>query len=346
MPSIFFLSDNGTPRAIVTEVTKTVAELEAIIQSVQLPADGPSSAASSSVDEASGAAAAAATTSAGETNASVSERMRRAQELIDVKRKEHEAEQQRLEKERELERRQAGQDLRSFKERQTELELKQLREERQRDKLAEQAIRKRILDQIAQDRATNAARFANSEVSQTANTPVVAPAAPRVFTGTEARIQFRKPDGSLVAHEFLASDAFQVVRDYVANELLGGRSSNFTLASSFPRRLFSEQDADMSLVQLDLAPTAVILVQSSDKALQGNANPSPAGASSAVRGAAAAVSRLNVLALVQSAFWTLMVPVLAVVGYLRNLVGRGGGGTRDAGVLKRENEERVSDNDA
>lgn len=359
-PSIFFLGENGAPITIVTELTKTVDELHAKIQSLSTNASASSVAAPAPNAASTSSTAAAATASSEAASAtadaaSAAERLERAKQLLEKKRKEHEAEQRRLERERELQRRREGQDLRSFKERQTELDLKQMKEERQRDKLAEQAIRKRILDQIAQDRATNAARFANSTADAAAAKPTeaaAAPAPPRVYNGTEARIQFRKPDGTLAAHDFLAADHFQTVRDYVCSELLGG-NGNFTLASSFPRRQFGVEDANTTLAQLELVPTAVILVHSTDKSLQArstNAASNTEAAASTVRGAAAAVSRVNVFALAQTAFWTLMVPVLAIVGYLRNLVGRGaanGGAARDAtGAQKRESEEILSDNDA
>lgn len=386
LPSIFFLGDNGAPLVIVTEVTKTSAELDAIIRTVLQPADNgggtidPTNTASTSAP--TPVADTAATLSAEpalSSTAGSEQRLQRAKELLEAKRKATEAEQKRLERERELERRRTGQELRDFKERQTELELKQLKEERDRDRQLEQATRKRILQQIAQDRANSAARrtLTDGAVVASAVAPLAdettatsAPPPSRVYNGTEARIQFRKPDGSRVTNEFLATDTFRTVRDYVAAELLGGRTSQFTLAASLSRRLFGPDDADRTLAELDLAPTAVILVQSSDKALQAppaeasrGGNGVGAGATSAMRGAVAAVARIDWLRLAQSTFWMLMLPVVAVFGYCRFLLSgwgggragrdngvaseRGGGSTHVAtGAQKRENEERLSDNDA
>lgn len=372
MPSLFFLGDNGVPLAIATEICTTVDALHEVIRAVQQPTADPSvtpapaqAVAPNTTAAASSSTAAAAAiqpsptpsnTSATATGTSVTpaaaaaveERLRHAKAVLEQKRKEHEVEQQRLEKEREQERRRSGQDLRSFKERQTELELKQMKEERKRDQIAEQVRRKRILEQIAQDRAMSAARFANNTgmLDTAAQASAAVPATPRVYTGNEARIQFRKPDGTVAAHDFLAADTFQTLRDYVATDLLAG-CSNFTLASSFPRRLFGNEDVGFTLAELELAPTAVILVQSSDKSLQAGNNSAAAsqgaGATSAVRGAAAAVGRLNVFGMAQTTFWTLMMPVLALVNYVRSLLGGRGA---DAGAQKRANEERVSDNDA
>lgn len=369
---MFFLGDNGSPLAIATEVCNTVDALHDVIRKVQqsvadqavapptaaaAPAAPAPTVSNTTVNATASSTTSTASTTAPENTTPVSaaaleERVQRAKALLEEKRKQDEAEKQRLAKERELERRRSGQDLRSFKERQTELELKQLKEERKRDLIAEQVRRKRILEQIAQDRAMSAARFANNSGlndAAAADGSVAAaavPASPRVYTGNEARIQFRKPDGTVAAHDFLAADTFQTVRDFVATDLLAG-CSNFTLASSFPRRLFGDEDTVRTLAELDLAPTAVILVQSTDKSLQTSNSSADAGqgagASSAVRGAVAAVSRLNVFGLAQSAFWMLMMPVLAVFGYVRSLLGGRGA---DAGAQKRANEERVSDNDA
>lgn len=399
LPSIFFLGDNGTPLVIATEQCNTADLLLEKIRSVQAPdasaaavaaatttaAALAATAASSSALNSHESVASAATTSASAAaavvvaappqpspSASVEERMERAKQLVEQKRREHEAEQKRLEKERELERRRAGQDLRSFRERQQELELRQAKEERQRDRIAEQERRKQILQQIAQDRAMSAARFANSSTAAAAEQAAATAAATattpeaerRVYTGNEARLQFRKPDGTVAAHEFLAADRLQTVREYVRDQLLGGRTQ-FSLASSFPRRLFVDADAERTLAELDLAPTAVILVQSPDKTLQaGRGGPTAATAAAAgaqrgagaVRGGPTQVVRsvaVGVFGLAQSTFWMLMMPVLALVTYVRGLVwrrdaaaGGAGAGVDVTGAQKRANEERVSDNDA
>lgn len=341
LPSVFLIGPNGVPLTIVTESTKTVNELDIKIRDALAgltdSASAPGTSANAPAIDAAEAAAASINPQDSAVDAQKKLEFYRAQ--IEVKRKQKEEEQRHLDKERELERRRNGQELRSFKERQNELELQQLKEERKRDKLNEQAVRKRILDQIAQDRATSKERYNQSAEAAAAQAVVPEkPTTPKQYNGTEARIQFRKPDGSVVTNEFLATDAFQTVHDYVTNQLLSG-NRNFTLASSFPRHQFTEGDANKTLVELNLAPTAVILVLSSDKTLLAAPRPAP-GVTAAV---GSVVSRYDIWGTSQWVFWTLLSPVVALFGYLSAVWARRG----VSGAQKRDEEEqRQSDNDA
>lgn len=345
MPSVFLIGTNGIPLTIVTESTKTVTELETKLREAlggvpSAPTPTTSSASTNEVHGIEATEAAAASINPQDSAVDAQKKLEFYRAQIEIKRKQKEEEQRRLDKERELERRRNGQELRSFKERQNELELQQMKEERNRDKLNEQAIRKRVLEQIAQDRAANRERFNNSAsaaAAQQADEPEKL-SAPKQYNGTEARIQFRKPDGSVVSNEFVASDTFQVVRDYVMNQLLGG-NQNFKLASSFPRHQFTEEDINKTLIELDLAPTAVILVLSSDKTLLAAPQPGQ-GVTAAVSGA---VSRYDIWGTAQWVFWILLSPVVAVYGYLSGVWTRRG----LTGAQKRDEEEqRQSDNDA
>lgn len=340
MPSVFLIGTNGIPLTIVTEATKTVSDLETKISEALGGAQASSSAPSPDVHGIGATEAAAASISPQDSAVDAQKKLEFYRAQIEIKRKQKEEEQRRLDKERELERRRTGQELRSFKDRQNALELQQMKDDRNRDKANEQAIRKRVLEQIAQDRAANRERFNNSATTSEAQTvePEKPASAPKQYNGTEARIQFRKPDGSSVSNEFLATDTFQVVRDYVLNQLLGG-NQNFKLASSFPRHQFTDEDLNKTLTELDLAPTAVILVLSSDKTLLAAPQPGQ-GVTAAV---STAVSRYNIWGTAQWVFWILMSPVVAVFGYLSEWWSRRG----LSGAEKRDEEaQRQSDNDA
>lgn len=332
LPSVFLIGTNGVPLTIITEATKTVSELDAKIRE----ALGGGATAD---DVAAAAESVAASITPQDSAAEAQKKLELYRAQIELKRKQKEDEQRRLEKERELERRRNGQELRSFKERQTELELQQMKEERKRDKANELAVRKRILDQIASDRLEAKERY-NSSAKAAPSTPAVVPekSPPKVYNGTEARIQFRKPDGSVATNEFQAADHFQTVRDYVTDQLLGG-NRNFTLASSLTRHQFTDEDLTKTLVELDLAPSAAILITSADKTLLAAPRPGQ-GVAAAVGGA---VRQYDVWGFTRTVFWTLMTPVVALYAYFGGLWSRRAG---VRGAEKRDEEERPSDNDA
>lgn len=81
---------------------------------------------------------------------------------------------------------------------------------------------------------------------------------------TVARIQFRLPDGSSITNTFPSQSRLQEARQFAAQEV-GNRYGNFSLATMFPRREFTCDDLDQTLLELELAPSAsiVLLPQSS-----------------------------------------------------------------------------------
>lgn len=248
-----------------------------------------------------------------------------------------------MEKERELQRRRTGQDLKAFKQQQEELELKQLKEERRKAKIEEAATRQKILNQIKADRANNAAKFGQT-LPKPELEPVLAPVAPKFISNPEtARVQFKKPDGSTDTHTFNSSDTFAVVRSHVENNVLSGSAQrDFILAKSFPRRKFTADDNDSTLLQLDLAPTSVVLILPIDKSL------------AAERSGGTASS--TPMSIVTGTFWSMIGPILTLLTHLKALIFRrqgnaGGGGppattAEETGRQKRENEDKISDNDA
>lgn len=256
-----------------------------------------------------------------------------------------------MEKERELQRRRTGQDLKAFKQQQEELELKQLKEERKKAKIEEAATRQKILDQIKADRANNAAKFSRPISNATAPSPApVQVAAPKFVSNAEtARVQFKKPDGTTDTHTFSSSDTFAALRAHVVNNVLSGSGQqigNFILAKSFPRRKFTDDDNDSTLLELDLAPTSVVLILPIEKS------------NAAERSGNGGVESTP-MAVVKGTFWSILGPILVFFSYLKGLISRrrgnvndgaGSGGVAasaaDIGRQKRENEDKMSDNDA
>ncbi|XP_050558484.1 UBX domain-containing protein 4 isoform X2 [Spodoptera frugiperda] len=194
-----------------------------------------------------------------ESLGSMEEKMERAKELIEARRREKADKEKELEKEKEMERRAQGKGVAELKRWQADQELKQIQEERRREKMENNLARQRILEQIAQDRRERRARDAPP-----AATAATAPAAPATQTsptagdvGTGARIQFKLPDGTSHTAHFHADGTLADVQRYVADNLQLSTSS-FALWTAFPRRELTEATA--SLRGLQLAPSAALLV--------------------------------------------------------------------------------------
>lgn len=175
---------------------------------------------------------------------------------------------------KEMDRRKMGKDMQDFKRKQEEEKTKRLLEERNREKAEEKAARERVKQQIAMDRADRAARYAKTQEEDKAAKQALLQArqaeqeARREATvrerSTVARIQFRLPDGSSLSSQFPSQSKLQEARQFAVQEV-GNRYGNFSLATMFPRREFTSEDLDKTLLELELAPSAsiVLLPQSS-----------------------------------------------------------------------------------
>lgn len=170
---------------------------------------------------------------------------------------------------KEIERRKVGKDLHEFKRKQEEEKNKRLLQERNREKAEEKAARERVKQQIALDRADRAARYAKTQEeekavkqallqSRQAEQEVRREALVRERS-TIARIQFRLPDGSSFTNQFPSQSRLQEARHFAVQEV-GNRYGNFSLATMFPRREFTTEDLNKTLLELELAPSASIVL--------------------------------------------------------------------------------------
>lgn len=169
----------------------------------------------------------------------------------------------------EVERRKLGKELQDFKRKQEEDQTKRLLEERQKEKEEERAARERVRQQIALDRAERAARYARTvqeenaakearlqQVQQEQEAKREAAVRQR---STVARLQFRLPDGSSISSQFPAQSRLREARQFAQQEV-GSVYGNFTMATMFPRREFTSEDLDRTLSELELAPSASIVI--------------------------------------------------------------------------------------
>lgn len=258
-----------------------------------------------------------AAANAGTETVSAEEKIERAKQLIEKKRKEKEEEEKRTQRQKEIERRKMGQDVQKQRRWQQDQELKHLKEERQKEKAEEAAVRDRILRQIAEDRAAQASRFpaeqeaAKKQAEEELRKQSEEQTAHTAAKYDMARIQFRLPDGSSHSHNFEVTATLGEVRSYAATHL-SFPFREFAMSTTFPRREFTSKNDSQTLGDLHLVPSAVILIL-----------PTSSGR--------AITSPQNYSWRVPHLVWSLLTPLFSILNYLRNLVFGGGGSSSAVG---------------
>ncbi|KAE8581460.1 hypothetical protein XENTR_v10024803 [Xenopus tropicalis] len=197
------------------------------------------------------------------------DRVQRVTQKLEERREQRKKDEEQVEIKKEIERRKMGKDMLEYKRKQEEDLAKRALEERNREKAEEKAARDRIRQQIAQDRADRAARFAKNkeELEAAKAAELQAQQAEREARrevaqkerSTIARIQFRLPDGSSFTNQFASEAPLEEARQFAA-QTVGNTYGNFALATMFPRREFTKEDYGKSLLSLELAPSASIVL--------------------------------------------------------------------------------------
>lgn len=92
----------------------------------------------------------------------------------------------------------------------------------------------------------------------TSTAPVVAttPRSPTSYTST--RIQIRLEDGKALTETFDVKEQLAAVRLFA--QLKRNSDTPFSLMTSFPRKIFTEEDYEKPLEVLGLVPSAVLIV--------------------------------------------------------------------------------------
>ncbi|XP_004703939.1 UBX domain-containing protein 4 [Echinops telfairi] len=245
-------------------------------RNVQLPETPPTSDAKS--DSATGGDSAGHPTPSQEPRSECSDprpaedltvRVERLTKKLEERREEKRKEEEQREIKKEIERRKTGKEMLDYKRKQEEELTKRMLEERNREKAEDRAARERIKQQIALDRAERAARFAKTkeEVEAAKAAALLAKQAEmevkRESYARErsaiARIQFRLPDGSSFTNQFPSDAPLEEARQFAA-QTVGNTYGNFSLATMFPRREFTKEDYKKKLLDLELAPSASVVL--------------------------------------------------------------------------------------
>ncbi|MGH0142106.1 UNVERIFIED_CONTAM: hypothetical protein FKN15_041280 [Acipenser sinensis] len=196
-------------------------------------------------------------------------KVERLTKKLEERREHKKREEEENEIKKEVERRKVGKEILDFKKKNEGEKTKRMLEERNREKAEEKAARDRVKQQIALDRADRAARYAKTKEEvdaataaalQTRQAELVAKKqASQKERSAIARIQFRLPDGSFITNQFPSETRLEEARQFAAQEV-GKKYGNFSLATMFPRREFTIEDLGKTLLELELAPSAAIVL--------------------------------------------------------------------------------------
>jgi len=183
------------------------------------------------------------------------------QRIAEVKRKKAEDEEKR-EKERELQRRHGGKESieakKKWEDAQAAREAEKIRKEKEDEKRAKERIKQKI-EQDKLDRAAKNKKVSAEPAAQPAPTPVQ-PAQPvQQKTYTEAQVQIRLTDGSTIKATFLPTDTLRQVFTHVEAHRTDGKG-NFTLMTTFPRKIYTKNDFNVTLQEAGLVPNGTLVV--------------------------------------------------------------------------------------
>ncbi|KAI8970617.1 ubiquitin-related domain-containing protein [Pilobolus umbonatus] len=158
-------------------------------------------------------------------------------------------------------RRKAGQDLTEIKEALERKEMQKLMEAKRREKEADKKAKAKIKAQIEQDKKDRAAKKAahkmavDQQAEADAKEALASAGIKKEYS--EARIQVRVPGGAPITHTFSATCPLSDVYDFLQSQ---GQPGPFHLSTTFPRKTFNEEDKSKSLKELNLVPSAALVL--------------------------------------------------------------------------------------
>jgi hypothetical protein len=196
---------------------------------------------------------------------------KRAKEKLRLIQEKKKAEEEEKERNSEMERRKLGQEILKAKREKEEQELRKIADEKRKEKLEDELAKQRIKERIQQDReekqkkyAKEKEEFENSKKAQSEQQELARQQQAQADLARQsqiARIQFRFVDGSSVNQQFDPNQTLDDARSFVADKLKERNDTHsFSLHSSFPKREYTSVDMAKTLRDLQLAPSASLLV--------------------------------------------------------------------------------------
>eukprot|EP00795_Rhopilema_esculentum_P014189 gene14189-5194_t len=196
-----------------------------------------------------------------QSEATLQDRVARAESLIAEKRDKEKQDELKEEKRR----RNEGHQLGLAKKNREDIESKKWIDEQAKAKADAKAARDAVRLKLEQDKAEKKARYQKEKEEERMKRDVrrrtiEAQKAPKPKEQRKTtRIQFRLSNGSALTREFPSDTRLvDVVTSISQDDMIG--TSNITLATVYPRRQFSTNELDCTLLELNLVPSAALIV--------------------------------------------------------------------------------------
>ncbi|EDV23741.1 UBX domain-containing protein 1 [Trichoplax sp. H2] len=191
------------------------------------------------------------------------EKLEKLESKIKERRRLREAEERKLEKDQEISRRESGKMITDVKRKVEIKEMQKLAEQRKREKMEDRLAREKVKAMIAEDRARAKGKpdTTNSVTSQQTSTKVESSTESTVKKEyTNCRIQVRLSNGSNISATFDVNDTIATVMDFVRKNRTDG-DCPFNLMTTFPRKVYSENDMDMTVKDAGFVPSISLVLR-------------------------------------------------------------------------------------
>ncbi|MCL4141747.1 UNVERIFIED_CONTAM: hypothetical protein GTU68_036217, partial [Idotea baltica] len=189
------------------------------------------------------------------------QKLKDLEEKLKQRRREKEEEEKREIVEREKKRIVMSKNILETKRRVEDQEIRRVAEERRREKKEDQMARQRVKEQIERDKLARKEMFSGGAktpappAASQPPKPVAAPGQKKEYDCT--RLQIRLPSGTPLVQEFKSREALSAVRLWIGLNRPDRASDAFRLSTTFPRKVFSEEDMDKPLTVLGTFRTPV-----------------------------------------------------------------------------------------
>ncbi|KAI8645084.1 hypothetical protein BD408DRAFT_474601 [Parasitella parasitica] len=191
------------------------------------------------------------------------------QKQLERVRKERAEREQHEAKDKEIKRRQEAKMLQEAQQSRIDKENKIYFEKIKKERLEDEAHRRRVREQIARDRAEKIAQRDAEKQRQNSASPNTQEAAENSSSSSSfksndhmhSNLNIRQLDGSNIRHQFEAISTLSHVRDWIKENRTESAKKPYKLTSQFPTRLFAEADDDKTLIDLNLCPSATIIMK-------------------------------------------------------------------------------------
>ncbi|TIA87262.1 hypothetical protein E3P99_03296 [Wallemia hederae] len=146
-------------------------------------------------------------------------------------------------------------------------ELKKDLEKKKKEKEDDKKAMLRVKQQIEADKKERAEKAAKEKALREGKTDAATPAQPSkpvipkvsASNATETRLQLRTPNGTLTTTQKVESTLTDV-SDFVASQQMVD-ATDLTFSTTFPARTFTDAEMSQSLKQLELVPSAALIVR-------------------------------------------------------------------------------------